>query len=127
MVTRREAAQRLDITLEMAHRHGIPATVSESELAAIETAPPAWLVQSRANRTGRRPVWVTLTCVVCGRSETVRPKKWWQEFGLVACDDHDPDALPPVPEGMLRSEYDGVGNHFTGFVDVGLETPTAHG
>ncbi len=121
MVTRRAAAQKLDITLEMAHRHGIPATLSERELAAIENDPPAWLVQSRSNRSGRKPVWVQLTCVIFGRSETVRPKKWWPEFTYVRCADHDPDDLPPVPARMLRSEYSGVGGRFDGIVDVQLE------
>ena len=49
---RRDAAVRLDISLEMATRHGIPSHLSEAEITAIEQDPPAWLVQSRASRTG---------------------------------------------------------------------------
>ena len=44
--------------------------MSEAELAAIEADPPAWLVQSRANRTGTKPVWVQLTCSICGATES---------------------------------------------------------
>jgi len=35
MITRREAALRLDIPLEMAQRHGIPSRLSEAEFAEI--------------------------------------------------------------------------------------------
>ncbi len=66
MITRREAALRLDIPLEMAQRHGIPSRLSEAELTELDEHPPAWLVQSRANRTGKKPVWVQLVCTVCG-------------------------------------------------------------
>ena len=59
MITRRDAAQQLDIPIEMAVRHGIPARLTVDELVALEKQPPAWLVQSRANRTGK-PVWVDL-------------------------------------------------------------------
>ena len=46
-------------------------------MARLDANPPAWLAQSRANRTGKKPVWVELTCDVCGSSEMARPKKWW--------------------------------------------------
>ena len=52
MISRRDAAQRLDIPLEMAQRHGIPGWISLEDLAVLETDPPPWLVQSRANRSG---------------------------------------------------------------------------
>ena len=45
MITRREAALRLDIPLEMAQRHDLPSRMTEAQLAEIETNPPAWLVQ----------------------------------------------------------------------------------
>jgi hypothetical protein len=73
MLSRRDAAVRLDIPLEMATHHGIPARLSEAQLTAIEQDPPAWLAQSRANRTGAKKVWVRLECVVCGFSEDARP------------------------------------------------------
>ena len=61
MITRREAALRLGIPLEMATRHGIPGRVPESEIAAMDQDPPAWLAQSRANATGKRPEEIPLT------------------------------------------------------------------
>lgn len=118
MITRREAALRLDISVQMAARHGIGARITESELAEIEARPPAWLVQSRANRTGRRPVWVTLTCAVCGHSETMRPKKWWPDFTYVVCSHHTDDEEPAPLAGTLRCGYDGVGDGFRGLVDA---------
>ena len=120
MITRREAALRLDIPLEMAHRHGIPKQLSEAEFAALDTDPPAWLVQSRANRKANaRPVWVQLTCDVCGFTEAVRPKKWWPEFTYISCTEHSPSDLPELPEGALaRAEIDGIGSRFVGIVDA---------
>ncbi len=120
MITRREAAQILDIPLEMAHRHGIPARVSDAELGELLDNPPAWLVQSKANRTGKRPVWVQLTCAVCGFSEAARPKKWWPGFTYVCCAHHALDELPAPESGLVRSEYEGVGSRFVGFVDVAV-------
>ncbi|MEA9985709.1 MULTISPECIES: hypothetical protein [Subtercola] len=117
MITRREAALRLDIPLEMASRHGLPSRMSEAELAAIDADPPAWLVQSRANRTGAKPVWIQLTCSICGFSEAARPKKWWPAFTYLSCDFHNPDELPPVAPSAVRREYDGVGSRFVGVVD----------
>jgi hypothetical protein len=117
MITRREAALRLDIPLEMAVRHGIPARLDESEVAALDESPPPWLAQSRANRTGKKPVWVQLTCTICGRSEAARPKKWWPDFTYLSCTEHGADELPPVPVGVRRSEYDGIGSRFIGIVD----------
>lgn len=118
MITRREAALRLDVTLEMASRHGLPSRMSEAELAALEENPPAWLVQSRANRTGKRPVWVQLRCDICGFSEAARPKKWWPTFTYLSCENHPADSLPdPVP-GAIRGEYDGIGSRFVGIVDA---------
>jgi hypothetical protein len=120
MVTRREAAQILDIPLEMAHRHSFPPRLTDAELAALLDNPPAWLLQSRANRTGKRPVWVQLTCAVCGFSEAARPKKWWPEFTYVACADHAPYDVPAAGTGLVRSEYEGVGSRFVGIVDVAV-------
>ncbi|MGO4491355.1 hypothetical protein AB4Y86_04560 [Arthrobacter sp. 2YAF22_2] len=120
MVTRREAAQALDIPLEMAHRHGIPSRLSDAELGELLDTPPVWLLQSRANRTGKRPVWVQLTCAVCGFSEMARPKKWWPEFTHVCCAHHAPYELPTPGAGLVRSEYEGVGSRFVGIVDVAV-------
>lgn len=117
MITRREAALRLDIPLEMATRHGIPSRLTEDELADIENQPPAWLVQSRSNRTSSKPVWVQLTCTVCGFSEAARPKKWWPEFTWLTCSHHGYDELPEPAAGPARSEYDGIGSRFIGVVD----------
>ena len=104
----------------MASRHGLPSRLSDVELNELLDNPPAWLRQSRENRTGKRPVWVQLTCAVCGYSEAARPKKWWPEFSYVCCAHHRPDELPPLAAGLVRSEYEGVGSRFTGIVDVGV-------
>ena len=117
MISRREAALRLDITLEMAQRHDLPTKMSDAEFTELDTNPPAWLVQSRANRTGKRPVWVQLKCDVCGLDETARPKKWWPAFTYLTCDDHGIDELPPVAAGFTRREFDGVGSRFVGILD----------
>lgn len=117
MTSRREAAQRLDIPLEMAERHGLPARMTPAELDALEADPPAWLVQSRANRTSKRPVWVTLKCDICGFSEAARPKKWWPDFTYVSCSYHDIWDLPDPAPGLVRAELDGVGASFVGVVD----------
>lgn len=117
MITRYEAATRLDIPLEMARRHGIPTQLTEAEFAALDTDPPPWLAQSRANRTGKRPVWVTLTCAVCGFSEQARPKKWWPEFSYLSCDDHALDDLPDPEPGAFRRETYGIGTRFIGVTD----------
>ena len=118
MISRRDAAIALDIPLEMAQRHGLPKYLTEEELGAILDNPPAWLVQSRANRTGKRPVWVHLECAVCGYGEAARPKKWWPDFTYVACADHRPTDIPPVRAGFVRSSFDDVGTRFVGIVDV---------
>lgn len=110
---------RLDIPVEMAQRGGIPARITEAELTAIDENPPAWLAQSRANRTGK-PVWIQLTCVVCGFSEAARPKKWWPQFTYVSCSDHAHDEVPAPAAGLIRSEFDGVGSRFVGIVDAAL-------
>ena len=117
MITRREAALRLDIPLEMATRHELPSRMSEAEFAALEQDPPAWLIQSRANRTGTRPVWVQLSCDVCGFTEAARPKKWWPAFTFLTCDYHDLDDLPQPADGMHRAEVDGIGSRMIGIVD----------
>ena len=121
MITRRDAAQRLDIPLEMATRHGLPATLTEAQLGEIENSPPPWLVQSRANRTGKKPVWVDLTCEVCGFTEKTRPKKWWPTFAFVSCDSHLPSDLPPPSPGHRRDDMPGVGSRFVGWVDTPLD------
>ncbi|MFF1573365.1 hypothetical protein ACFVWR_11490 [Leifsonia sp. NPDC058292] len=121
MISRRDAAQRLDISLEMATRHGIPSKLSEREFAELDANPPAWLAQSRANRTGKRPVWVQLTCDVCGFTESARPKKWWPDFTYLTCDFHVPTDLPDPLPSLSRREVDGIGSRFIGIVD---ERPT---
>ncbi|MGP5196294.1 hypothetical protein [Arthrobacter rhombi] len=117
MMTRRDAAIALDIPLEMATRHGIPSRLEESHLAALQADPPQWLIQSRQNRQGKRPVWVHLVCTVCGRAEAARPKKWWPDFDFVFCDTHSPSELPAVPAGRVRCEYEQVAGRLTGVVD----------
>ncbi len=117
MVTRREAAQRLDIPLEMAVRHGLPPQLTEAAVVELDTTPPAWLAQSRANRTGKRPVWSDLVCAVCGFTERARPKKWWPEFTYVVCDDHEIEEWPKAAPGAIRAEVFGVGGRFVGLVD----------
>lgn len=118
MLSKREVAQRLDIPLEMASRHGIPNRMSDEEFAELDSNPPAWLVQSRANRRpGARPVWVTLSCDVCGFTETLRPKKWWPEFTYLSCYEHSPSDLAGPTAGFHRQEVHGVGDRFVGLVD----------
>ena len=121
MITRRDAAQRLDIPLEMATRHGLPTTLTEAQLREIEDSPPPWLVQSRANRTGKKPVWVDLVCSVCGSAERARPKKWWPTFTFISCDHHQPSDLPPPLRGHHREEIMGIGSRFIGWVDTPLD------
>ncbi|MFC4223886.1 hypothetical protein [Lysinibacter cavernae] len=122
MVTRRDAALRLDIPMEMAVRHGIPSRISQAELDDLDQNPPAWLKQSRENRTGKKPVWVKLTCDVCGFLEDARPKKWWPDFTYLSCDYHEAYQLPDPAPGLSRTEVDGVGSRFVGIVD---ESPLA--
>lgn len=118
MITRREAAQRLDIPLEMAKRHDLPTRMTEAEYADLDANPPAWLQQSRANRkSGTRPVWVELSCSVCGFSESARPKKWWPAFTYLVCSHHDIDDVPAPAAGIDRREFDGIGSRFIGIVD----------
>ena len=118
MITRLEAAQRLDISEQMARRHGLPARLTAEQLQEIEDNPPAWLAQSRANRTGKKAVWVELVCSVCGFSEQARPKKWWPAFDHLSCDDHDPAQVPAPEAGATRAEVWGVGTRFVGLVDT---------
>jgi len=117
MPSRREVAQRLDVPLEMVQRHGIPPRISEAEFAELDGNPPAWLQQSRANRTSKRPVWVTLSCDICGYHEQARPKKWWPEFTYLSCSHHDIWDLPEPAAGLAREEIDGIGSTFIGVVD----------
>lgn len=118
MITRREAALRLDISVEMARKHGIAGKITEAELDALNDTPPPWLAQSRANRTGRKAVWVQLTCDVCGFEESVRPKKWWPEFTYLTCDHHSIGDIPLPAEGLKRSELDGIGSRFIAIIDA---------
>jgi hypothetical protein len=118
VISRRDAAQRLDIPLEMAARHGIPSWIAPDALDDLEANPPAWLLQSRANRTGKRPVWVTLRCDVCGFTEAVRPKKWWPGFTYVSCVEHAPTDLPAPTPGATRTEIDGIGSRFVAIIDT---------
>lgn len=106
----------------MARRHGIPARMSEAEFAALTDTPPPWLAQSRANRTGTRPVWMQLTCVICGFTEAARPKKWWPEFTYLSCDTHGSDELPDPAPGTRRREVDGVGSRFIGIIDAPVDS-----
>jgi hypothetical protein len=117
VLSRRDAAVRLDIPLEMAARHGLPAHLSEDALVAIEQDPPAWLVQSRANRTGRKQVWVHLECAVCGWAEDARPKKWWPEWDLLVCSHHPLDETPEPTGGGRWDEVDGIGSRFVALID----------
>ena len=121
MMTRREAAQRLNISYEMATRHGLPTHLTDDQLREIQDSPPPWLAQSLANRTGKRPVWVDLTCTVCGFTEKARPKKWWPEFTHLSCVDHEPTELPEPIAGAVRAEVGGVGSRFVGVVDTPLD------
>jgi len=91
--------------------------MSEAEFRELNTNPPAWLVQSRANRTGKRPVWVHLVCEVCGFSEYERPKKWWPTFDFVHCHSHSPAQLPKLASGKTRVEYQDISAHMFGIVD----------
>jgi hypothetical protein len=116
VITRREAALRLDIPLEMATRHGIPTRMTEREFAELEADPPPWLLQSRANRTGKS-VWVQLRCDICGYTEAARPKKWWPEFTYLTCDFHRADEIPQPAPGLYRREVEGIGTRFIGVVD----------
>lgn len=91
--------------------------MTEAEFRELNTNPPAWLVQSRANRTGKRPVWVHLVCEVCGFSEYERPKKWWPTFDFVHCHSHSPAQLPKLASGKTRVEYQDISAHMFGIVD----------
>ena len=117
MMTRRDAAIALDIPVEMAKRHGVPSKMTEAEFRALNSNPPAWLIQSRENRTGKRPVWIHLECAVCGFSEYERPKKWWPTFDFVHCHIHSPAQLPKLETGKTRVEYQDISAHMFGIVD----------
>ncbi len=92
--------------------------MSEAEFAELDSNPPVWLVQSRSNRSkNSRPVWITLTCDICGYTETARPKKWWPEFSYLSCSHHDIWELPAPAAGLSREEIDGIGASFVGIVD----------
>ncbi|MBP1326486.1 hypothetical protein JOF28_001718 [Leucobacter exalbidus] len=119
MPSQYDAALQLDIPLEMARRHGIPSNISQADLNEIDQNPPAWLAQSRANRTGKKKVWATLQCAICSYSEQARPKKWWPEFTLLACYDHEAHELPkPFSAATTRTFVYGVGSRFTGVIDA---------
>jgi hypothetical protein len=117
-LNRRQVAQALDIPPEMAARNGIPSRMKASDVAELDANPPAWLAQSRANSTGKRPIWVELRCHVCDFHELARPKKWWPAFSFVACDFHGDGELPAPAPGWRRSRFDGVGSRFRGFTDT---------
>lgn len=91
--------------------------MTDAEFAELDTNPPAWLAQSRENRTGKRPVWVQLTCDVCGFTEAARPKKWWPTFTYLTCEFHNADELPEPAGALARTEIDGIGTRFIGIVD----------
>lgn len=117
MMTRRDAAIALDIPLEMAKKHGIPGKISEADFRELNNNPPAWLRQSRANRTGKRPVWMHFTCEVCGAEDYERPKKWWPKFDFVHCNTHSPAQLPKLEAGKTRVEYQDISAKMFGIVD----------
>lgn len=117
-LNRRQIAQTLNIPPEMAARNGIPSRMKASDVAALDSNPPPWLAQSRANSTGKRPIWVELRCYVCDFHEVARPKKWWPDFSFVLCDFHNNSELPAPSTGQRRSEFDGVGSRFRGIVDT---------
>jgi hypothetical protein len=118
MPSRYDAALQLDIPLEMAKRHGIAAEISQADIDDLDANPPAWLAQSRANRTGKRPVWATLECAQCGYTERERPKKWWPQFTFLFCDDHEFSEIPAPDDSSFTREFIyGVGSRFTGVVD----------
>ncbi|MGO3147166.1 MAG: hypothetical protein ACTIJ6_05750 [Leucobacter sp.] len=118
MPSRFDAALQLDITIEMARKHGIPSQISLAELTELDTNPPAWLAQSRANRTGKKAVWATLECAFCGYTERERPKKWWPQFTFLFCEDHTIAELQKPADAALAREFVyGVGSRFTGVVD----------
>lgn len=117
-LNRRQIAQALNIPPEMAARNGIPSRLSQAEVSKIDKNPPAWLAQSRANTTGKRPVWVELRCYICDFHETARPKKWWPTFDFVICENHDDSQLPRPKSGSRRSSFEGVGSRFKGIVDT---------
>jgi hypothetical protein len=96
MLTRYEVAVRLDIPLEMASRHGVPTRMSEKQFEELDTNPPPWLAQSRANR----------------------PKKWWPAFTYISCTEHSPLDLPEPAGALARTEIDGIGTRFVGIVDA---------
>ncbi|HWH27282.1 MAG TPA: hypothetical protein VNT53_11645 [Pseudolysinimonas sp.] len=121
MIARRDAAIRLGISLEMARRHNLPTSLTEAEVDALDTNPPPWLIQSRSNSTGKRPVWVQLRCDICGFAEAARPKKWWPDFTYLSCDIHGSDELPDAAPGTRRRELDGVGSRFIAIVDTPVE------
>ena len=101
----------------MANRHGLPPKMTDAEFAELDQNPPAWLAQSRANRTGKK-VWVELTCDVCGYHEAARPKKWWPEFTYLTCEHHEIGSVPDPAEGLHRSEIDAIGTRFVAIVDA---------
>lgn len=91
--------------------------MSDAEFAELDGNPPAWLAQSRANRTGK-PVWIQLVCSVCGYTEAARPKKWWPTFTYLTCAHHEIGAVPDPEDGFYREEVDGIGTRFVGIVDT---------
>lgn len=120
-ISRRDAAQRLDIPLEMAARHGIPKTLSEAEMDDLVANPPAWLLQSRANRTGKRAVWVDLECAICNYAEKARPKKWWPTHTFLYCEHHAASEIPAADANVVRVEMEGIGTRFVAVVDTPVD------
>jgi len=118
VLSRRDAALRLGISVHMAQRHELPSKMSEAQVAELDSNPPPWLAQSRANKsTTARPVWVDLKCDVCGFTEAARPKKWWPTFTYMTCDFHNIGDVPEPAAGLYREEVDGIGTRFIGIVD----------
>ena len=77
----------------MAHRHGIPARLSEAELGELLDNPrPGWSSPGQTGQASGR--LVQLTCAVCGFSGAARPKKWWPDFTYVCCAHHQARDIP---------------------------------
>ena len=91
----------------MAKRHGIPPRLSEAELRRCRPTPRPGSSSPGPTARASAPVWVHLTCAVCGFSEAARPKKWWPEFDFVHCEHHTTPTCRPW-RGRVRCEYEQI-------------------
>ena len=113
-------AIRLDIPPEMAARNGLPSRRSARSERGADRCRPARPGSPSPGRTERvgKPVWIELSCVVCGYSEMARPKKWWPDFSFVSCDHHREDDQPRVPPGpSARAATTASAARFVGVLD----------